>query len=140
MCNLFNMQPLHCGFVSDKGGNEITVRWYKRKQNLHHVCQIHCFIYYRMYIWYRFFYSFLNCIYMKVWDVSIIETEVERFYDSELSEFVDAIQQNITVHDMSLICKNQYEKLCFKVYYVNFFFFFFLLKWRIWGSNMDPCI
>lgn len=59
---------------------------------------------------------------MKVWDVSIIETEVERFYDSELSEFVDAIQQNITVHDMSLICKNQYEKLCFEVYYVKFFF------------------
>ncbi|KAL5078736.1 hypothetical protein RYX36_007161 [Vicia faba] len=60
-------QPLHCGFVSDKGGNEINVRWYKRKQNLHHV-----------------------------WDVSIIETQVERFYDSELGEFVDAIQQNIT--------------------------------------------
>lgn len=34
---------------------------------------------------------------MKVWDVSIIETELERFYDSELGEFIDAIQQNITV-------------------------------------------
>jgi len=42
---------------------------------------------------------------MKVWDVSIIETEVERFYDSELGEFIDAIQQNITVHDSSLLCK-----------------------------------
>lgn len=60
-------QPLHCGFVSDKGGNEITVHWYTRKQNLHHV-----------------------------WDVSIIETEVERFYDLELGDFIDAIQQNIT--------------------------------------------
>jgi hypothetical protein len=34
---------------------------------------------------------------MKVWDVSIIETQLERFYDSELGEFIDAIQQNITV-------------------------------------------
>ncbi|KAH1265329.1 Endonuclease 2 [Glycine max] len=59
-------QPLHCGFFSDKGGNEINVRWYRRKQNLHHV-----------------------------WDASIIETEVERFYD-DIEDFVDAIQRNIT--------------------------------------------
>ncbi|KAL2347603.1 hypothetical protein Fmac_001603 [Flemingia macrophylla] len=59
-------QPLHCGFVSDRGGNDITVHWYKRKQNLHHV-----------------------------WDSSIIETELERFYD-DLDDFVDAIQKNIT--------------------------------------------
>ncbi|XP_061360654.1 endonuclease 2-like [Gastrolobium bilobum] len=60
-------QPLHCGFVSDKGGNTINVHWYKRKQNLHHV-----------------------------WDDSIIETEVERFHDSDIGDFVDAIEQNIT--------------------------------------------
>nr|KYP33111.1 Nuclease S1 [Cajanus cajan] len=59
-------QPLHCGFVSDRGGNDVTVHWYKRKQNLHHV-----------------------------WDSSIIETELERFYD-DLDDFVDAIQKNIT--------------------------------------------
>lgn len=59
-------QPLHCGFVSDKGGNEINVHWYKRKQNLHHV-----------------------------WDASIIETEVQRSYD-DIDDFVDAIQKNIT--------------------------------------------
>ncbi|CAJ1932405.1 unnamed protein product [Sphenostylis stenocarpa] len=59
-------QPLHCGFASDKGGNDISVHWYKRKQNLHHI-----------------------------WDASIIETEVERFYD-DIDDFVDAIQQNIT--------------------------------------------
>ncbi|XP_057447846.1 endonuclease 2-like [Lotus japonicus] len=60
-------QPLHCGFTTDRGGNDISIHWYKRKQNLHHV-----------------------------WDVSIIETELERFYDSEMGEFIDAIQTNIT--------------------------------------------
>ncbi|XP_057761814.1 endonuclease 2-like [Arachis stenosperma] len=59
-------QPLHCGFTTDRGGNDITVHWYTRKQNLHHI-----------------------------WDDSIIETEVERFYDSNITDFVNAIQQNI---------------------------------------------
>ncbi|XP_027360220.1 endonuclease 2-like [Abrus precatorius] len=59
-------QPLHCGFTSDKGGNTINVHWYKRKQNLHHV-----------------------------WDVSIIDTQIERFYD-DIVDFTDAIQKNIT--------------------------------------------
>ncbi|KAL9325008.1 hypothetical protein ACSQ67_005653 [Phaseolus vulgaris] len=59
-------QPLHCGYASDRGGNDINVHWYRRKQNLHHV-----------------------------WDVSIIETEVERFYD-DIDDLVNAIQKNIT--------------------------------------------
>ncbi|CAL5189268.1 unnamed protein product [Lathyrus oleraceus] len=59
-------QPLHCGFLSDKGGNTIIVQWFENKQNLH-----------------------------QVWDNSIIESEVERFYNSELGEFIDAIQTNI---------------------------------------------
>ncbi|KAJ4843485.1 Endonuclease 2 [Turnera subulata] len=60
-------QPLHAGFASDKGGNTIDVHWYTRKQVLHHV-----------------------------WDASIIETAEERFYDSNVDQFIDAIQQNIT--------------------------------------------
>ncbi|XP_047159512.1 endonuclease 2-like [Vigna umbellata] len=60
-------QPLHCGFLSDSGGNSINVKWYTRKQNLHHV-----------------------------WDQTILQTEVDKFYDSDMGEFVDAIQQNIT--------------------------------------------
>ncbi|WVZ09537.1 hypothetical protein V8G54_014067 [Vigna mungo] len=59
--------PLHCGFLSDSGGNTINVKWYTRKQNLHHV-----------------------------WDQIILQTEVDKFYDSDMDEFVDAIQQNIT--------------------------------------------
>jgi len=31
-------QPLHVGFEDDEGGNTITVHWYRRKANLHHVC------------------------------------------------------------------------------------------------------
>ncbi|KAJ1398302.1 S1/P1 nuclease [Sesbania bispinosa] len=31
-----------------------------------------------------------------IWDDSILETEVERFYDSDMGEFIDAIQTNIT--------------------------------------------
>lgn len=30
-------QPLHVGYIGDEGGNKITVRWYRRKTNLHHV-------------------------------------------------------------------------------------------------------
>lgn len=32
-----NLQPLHVGFTSDKGGNTIDVHWYTRKSVLHHV-------------------------------------------------------------------------------------------------------
>ncbi|KAF5207605.1 Endonuclease [Thalictrum thalictroides] len=60
-------QPLHVGFTSDRGGNTIDVHWYTRKQVLHHV-----------------------------WDANIIETSEERFQDSNVDEFIDAIQQNIT--------------------------------------------
>ncbi|XP_057447843.1 endonuclease 2-like isoform X2 [Lotus japonicus] len=60
-------QPLHCGAVENQGGNTIQVRWYKRKEKLHNV-----------------------------WDNSIIETELKRFYDSDMVEFVDALQTNIT--------------------------------------------
>ena len=31
------MQPLHCGFLGDLGGNKIQLHWYHRKANLHHV-------------------------------------------------------------------------------------------------------
>ncbi|KAK8370752.1 hypothetical protein V6Z12_A01G198700 [Gossypium hirsutum] len=61
------LNPLHVGFASDKGGNTIVVHWYKTKQVLHHV-----------------------------WDTNIIETAEERFYNSNVDDMVDAIQQNIT--------------------------------------------
>ncbi|KAF3431883.1 hypothetical protein FNV43_RR26619 [Rhamnella rubrinervis] len=60
-------QPLHVGFTTDRGGNEIDVHWYTRKQNLHHV-----------------------------WDSNIIETAEERFYNTNVEKLVDAIQKNIS--------------------------------------------
>jgi len=36
---LVNLQPLHTGFTTDKGGNLIDVHWFTRKQNLHHVSE-----------------------------------------------------------------------------------------------------
>ncbi|KAH6769555.1 endonuclease 2 [Perilla frutescens var. hirtella] len=60
-------QPLHVGFTSDKGGNTIDVDWYTTKTVLHHV-----------------------------WDVSIIETAEERFYDSNVDELINKLQTNIT--------------------------------------------
>ncbi|XAR52418.1 hypothetical protein NMG60_11020499 [Bertholletia excelsa] len=59
-------QPLHCGFVSDKGGNAIRVHWYTKETNLH-----------------------------RVWDDDIIGVSEERTYNS-VQGFVDAIQKNIT--------------------------------------------
>ncbi|XP_050891517.1 endonuclease 4-like [Lathyrus oleraceus] len=60
-------QPLHVGFTGDLGGNSITVRWYRRKTNLHHV-----------------------------WDNMIIESALKMFYGSDLSTMIQAIQRNIT--------------------------------------------
>ncbi|KAE9600190.1 hypothetical protein Lal_00046149 [Lupinus albus] len=60
-------QPLHVGFTSDKGGNTIDVHWFRRKENLHHV-----------------------------WDVNIIETAEERYYNSNIDDFTAAIEKNIT--------------------------------------------
>ncbi|KAE9607186.1 hypothetical protein Lal_00025977 [Lupinus albus] len=60
-------QPLHVGFTGDLGGNSITVRWYRRKTNLHHV-----------------------------WDDMIIDSALKTFYDSDLSIMIQAIKRNIT--------------------------------------------
>ncbi|XP_014506997.1 endonuclease 4 isoform X1 [Vigna radiata var. radiata] len=60
-------QPLHVGFIGDLGGNSITVRWYRRKTNLHHV-----------------------------WDDMIIQSALKTFYDSDLSIMIQTIQRNIT--------------------------------------------
>ncbi|KAK2436865.1 endonuclease [Trifolium repens] len=60
-------QPLHVGFTGDLGGNSITVRWYRRKTNLHHV-----------------------------WDNMIIESALKKFYGSDLSVMIQAIQRNIS--------------------------------------------
>uniref|UniRef100_A0A5B7B4Q8 Aspergillus nuclease S1 n=2 Tax=Davidia involucrata TaxID=16924 RepID=A0A5B7B4Q8_DAVIN len=59
-------QPLHVGFTGDEGGNTITVRWYRRKTNLHHV-----------------------------WDNMIIESALKTFYGSDLAIMIEAIQRNI---------------------------------------------
>ncbi|KAL0326990.1 UNVERIFIED_CONTAM: Endonuclease 2 [Sesamum angustifolium] len=60
-------QPLHVGFTSDRGANTIDVRWYRRKEVLHHV-----------------------------WDSNIIETAEKRFYDSNVEELIGTLQKNIT--------------------------------------------
>ncbi|XAR66406.1 hypothetical protein NMG60_11012633 [Bertholletia excelsa] len=60
-------QPLHVGFIGDEGGNTITVRWYRRKTNLHHV-----------------------------WDTMIIESALKTFYNSDISNMIQALQRNIT--------------------------------------------
>ncbi|XP_047052943.1 endonuclease 2-like [Lolium rigidum] len=60
-------QPLHVAFEEDEGGNTISVRWYKRKENLHHT-----------------------------WDVSIIETVMKNLYDRDLDTMVEALHTNLT--------------------------------------------
>lgn len=60
-------QPLHVGFVGDGGGNSIILRWYRRKTNLHHV-----------------------------WDTMIIESALKTFYDKDLTNMIQALQQNLT--------------------------------------------
>lgn len=47
-------------------------------------------IYFTIYSTYQFYAT-------QVWDVNIIETAEERFYDSDINGFTKAIQENITV-------------------------------------------
>ncbi|XP_038712054.1 endonuclease 4-like [Tripterygium wilfordii] len=60
-------QPLHVGFVGDLGGNRIVVNWYDTKTNLH-----------------------------RVWDDKIIDSALEKFYNSDVETMIQAIQKNIT--------------------------------------------
>ncbi|XP_021726620.1 endonuclease 4-like [Chenopodium quinoa] len=60
-------QPLHVGFVGDQGGNLINVTWYNQSTNLHHV-----------------------------WDTAIIDSGLEKFYDSNLTIMIGALLSNIT--------------------------------------------
>ncbi|KAF2537964.1 hypothetical protein F2Q68_00022178 [Brassica cretica] len=60
-------QPLHVGFLGDEGGNTITVRWYRRKTNLHHV-----------------------------WDNMIIESALKTYYNKSLPLMIQALQANLT--------------------------------------------
>ncbi|KAG7616822.1 S1/P1 nuclease [Arabidopsis thaliana x Arabidopsis arenosa] len=60
-------QPLHVGFLGDEGGNTITVRWYRRKTNLHHV-----------------------------WDNMIIESALKTYYNKSLPLMIEALQANLT--------------------------------------------
>ncbi|KAL0296718.1 UNVERIFIED_CONTAM: Endonuclease 2 [Sesamum radiatum] len=56
-----------CRIYFRQGANTIDVRWYRRKEVLHHV-----------------------------WDSNIIETAEKRFYDSNVEELIDTLQKNIT--------------------------------------------
>lgn len=60
-------QPLHCGFIGDLGGNRIKVTWYSKEINLH-----------------------------RVWDTAIIDSALDTFYGSNISAFIEAIQNNVT--------------------------------------------
>lgn len=78
-------QPLHVGFLGDEGGNTITIRWYRRKTNLHHI-----------------------------WDTMIIESALKTFYNSDLTAMINSIQKNITENwssDISLWenCSSNYK-------------------------------
>ncbi|XP_031478110.1 endonuclease 1-like [Nymphaea colorata] len=59
-------QPLHVGFTSDEGGNTISVHWFKRKSNLHHV-----------------------------WDRDIILTAAKEMYGKDMDAFLEDIQLDI---------------------------------------------
>ncbi|CAN8231115.1 unnamed protein product [Cochlearia groenlandica] len=59
-------QPLHTGFTGDLGGNTIIVNWYTNKTNLH-----------------------------RVWDDMIIESALERYYNSSLPHMIKSLQAKL---------------------------------------------
>ncbi|CAB81266.1 putative bifunctional nuclease [Arabidopsis thaliana] len=94
-------QPLHVGFLGDEGGNTITVRWYRRKTNLHHVS-----VCYRMLKEKVIFPDWINYSYdlpmMKVWDNMIIESALKTYYNKSLPLMIEALQANLTMTISSL--------------------------------------
>ncbi|WOK93479.1 endonuclease 2 [Canna indica] len=64
-------QPLHAGFEEDRGGNSILVNWYQTRTNLHHI-----------------------------WDSDILETVMEDFYNNDVATMIQAIEMNITEHQL----------------------------------------
>ncbi|XP_074269935.1 endonuclease 4-like [Silene latifolia] len=82
-------QPLHLGYLGDLGGNRVFVKWFDKKTNLH-----------------------------RVWDDEIIDTALERYYGSNLTNLIEAIKSNVTDNRFSEIkspkachrsvCPNQY--------------------------------
>jgi hypothetical protein len=75
------------------------VRWYKRKENLHHVCLLSSSIKT------SFVCSVHNCVLelklsqinVQTWDVSIIETVMKNLYDRDLDTMVEGLHTNLTV-------------------------------------------
>ncbi|KAG5389594.1 hypothetical protein IGI04_031135 [Brassica rapa subsp. trilocularis] len=59
-------QPLHEGFLGDLGGNKVKVNWYNQETNLH-----------------------------RVWDDMIIESALEKYYNSSLSVMIHALQDKL---------------------------------------------
>ncbi|KAG0580117.1 hypothetical protein M758_4G149600 [Ceratodon purpureus] len=60
-------QPLHAGFRSDGGGNNVSVHWYRRKTNLHNV-----------------------------WDTEFVEKALKEKFNSDPTVMADSILNNIT--------------------------------------------
>ncbi|CAN6825992.1 unnamed protein product [Brassica oleracea] len=59
-------QPLHESFLGDLGGNKVKVNWYNQETNLH-----------------------------RVWDDMIIESALEKYYNSSLSVMIHALQDKL---------------------------------------------
>ncbi|KAH9617080.1 hypothetical protein KSS87_021690 [Heliosperma pusillum] len=82
-------QPLHLGYLGDLGGNRVIINWFNKTTNLH-----------------------------RVWDDKIIDTALERYYSSNLTNLIEAIESNMTDNRLSEIksskachrsfCSNQY--------------------------------
>ncbi|POO03672.1 S1/P1 nuclease [Trema orientale] len=66
MCVTTTTTPLHMGYLGDYGGNLIKVVWYDNQTNLH-----------------------------RVWDDKIIESALTSFYNSDLTNMIQTIQQYI---------------------------------------------
>ncbi|CAH8360632.1 unnamed protein product, partial [Eruca vesicaria subsp. sativa] len=58
--------PLHVGFLGDQGGNGVKVNWYNQETNLH-----------------------------RVWDDKIIESALEKYYNSSLSVMIRSLQHKL---------------------------------------------
>ncbi|XP_074269934.1 endonuclease 4-like [Silene latifolia] len=60
-------QPLNLGYLGDLGGNRVIVSWFNMPTSLHHV-----------------------------WDDAIIDTALERYHGSNLTNLIEAIKSNMT--------------------------------------------
>ncbi|KAL3687685.1 hypothetical protein R1sor_013994 [Riccia sorocarpa] len=97
-------QPLHVGFTGDLGGNTISVHWYTRKYNLHHVNSLTLQLIYLSFPTNYDVFSFpqptsdLIALLDQIWDSEFIFRARDYMFGQDITALTNAIYLNVTTN------------------------------------------